>query len=53
MVGFTADYASGEIHIQKEELAQAGWFTRENMPEIPDSASIARRLIDDWLNKLG
>jgi NAD+ diphosphatase len=51
MVGFTADYADGEIHIQKEELAQAGWFTRDNMPEIPDSASIARRLIDDWLLK--
>lgn len=51
MVGFTADYADGEIHIQKEELAQAGWFTRDNMPEIPDSASIARRLIDDWLNR--
>ena len=49
MVGFTADYADGEIHLQKEELTEGGWFTRDNMPPIPDKASIARRLIDDWL----
>ena len=49
MVGFTADYADGEIHLQKEELTEGGWFTRDNLPPIPDKASIARRLIDDWL----
>lgn len=49
MVGFTADYADGEIRLQKEELTEGGWFTRDNMPPIPDKASIARRLIDDWL----
>lgn len=49
MVGFTADYAEGELHLQKEELCEGGWFSKENMPEIPDKASIARRLIDDWL----
>ena len=48
MVGFTAEYAGGELHLQKEELCEGGWFTRDNMPEIPDKASIARRLIDDW-----
>lgn len=51
MVGFTADYASGEIHLQKEELTAGNWFTREEMPPIPDKASIARRLIDDWLQQ--
>lgn len=50
MVGFTADYVSGEINLQKEELTDGGWFTRNNLPPIPDKASIARRLIDDWLN---
>ena len=49
MVGFTADYADGEIRLQKEELTEGGWFTRDNLPPIPDKASIARRLIDDWL----
>jgi len=51
MVGFTADYADGEIRLQKEELTEGGWFTRDNMPPIPDKASIARMLIDDWLNR--
>ena len=49
MVGFTADYAGGDIRLQKEELTEGGWFTRDNLPAIPDKASIARRLIDDWL----
>lgn len=49
MVGFTADYEGGELSLQKEELCEGDWFTRENMPDIPDKASIARRLIDDWI----
>lgn len=49
MVGFTADYVSGEINLQRSELSNGGWFTRDNMPAIPGKASIARRLIDDWL----
>lgn len=48
MVGFTADYDEGELNLQKEELCEGGWFTRDNLPNIPDKASIARKLIDDW-----
>jgi NAD+ diphosphatase len=51
MVGFTAEYAEGELHLQKEELCEGGWFTKDNLPNIPDKASIARRLIDDWALK--
>ena len=50
MVGFTASYESGEIQLQKEELGKGGWFSRENMPEIPAKGSIARELIEDWLH---
>ncbi len=49
MIGFTADYESGEIHLQDEELSRGGWFDRNHLPEIPDKMSIARKLIDDWL----
>ena len=49
MVGFTAKYESGELHIQKEELNSAGWFTRDHLPILPDTCSIARQLVDDWL----
>ncbi len=48
MVGFTADYASGELRLQREELGGGGWFDRDHLPLLPDNASIARRLIDDW-----
>ncbi|MBQ9285517.1 MAG: NAD(+) diphosphatase [Bacteroidaceae bacterium] len=50
MVGFTADYAGGELRLQKSELCEGGWFSRSNLPPIPDKASIARALIDDWIN---
>lgn len=49
MVGFTADYVSGEVNLQACELSAGGWFKAENLPQLPDEASIARRLIDDWL----
>lgn len=49
MVGFNADYESGTIHLQESELTKAGWFDRDNLPTIPGKLSIARMLIDDWL----
>ena len=49
MVGFNADYAEGEIHLQRSELGDGGWFNKANLPEIPEKLSIARRLIDNWL----
>ena len=51
MVGFFADYAGGEIHLQKSELSAGGWFTKDNLPHIPEKLSIARRLIDTWLEE--
>ena len=51
MVGFTADYAGGDIHLQRSELSHGGWFSRTNLPQIPEKLSIARRLIDAWLEK--
>ena len=50
MVGFHADYVSGEIHLQRSEIAKGGWFRRDNLPQIPEKLSIARMLLDDWLN---
>ncbi|MGL4619944.1 NAD(+) diphosphatase [Chroococcidiopsis sp.] len=46
MIGFTATYASGEIAIEPEELVDAGWFNKHNLPQIPPKLSIARKLID-------
>lgn len=48
MVGFTAEYAGGEIKLQASELSAGDFFTKDNMPDIPGKVSLARRLIDHW-----
>lgn len=48
MVGFEADYVAGNIHLQKEELSYGAWFSKENLPAVPDKLSIARKMIDHW-----
>lgn len=48
MIGFVAQYAGGEITVQEEELTDARFFRRGELPAIPDKMSIARRLIDEW-----
>ncbi len=45
MIGFTAEYAAGEIRIDSEELSDAGWFDRDSLPRIPPPLSIAGQLI--------
>jgi NAD+ diphosphatase len=49
MIGFTADYAGGELRLQESEIADAGWYTAGALPQIPPRISIARALIDDFL----
>ena len=49
MVGFNADYVSGEIQLQQSELSEGAWYDKDHLPTIPEKLSIARKLIDDWL----
>jgi NAD+ diphosphatase len=49
MIGFVAEHAGGEITVDGTEIAEAGWFTPDDLPQIPPRLSIARRLIDDWV----
>ena len=49
MVGFNADYVSGSLSLQKDELSKGSWFTKDNLPTIPEKLSIARMILDDWL----
>ena len=51
MVGFTAEYESGEISLSDGELTSAGWFTRDSHPRLPSQPSLSRRIIDLWLNR--
>ena len=52
MVGYNADYVEGEIHLQWSELCKGSWFTKDNLPNLPEQLSIARMLIDDWLEQM-
>jgi NAD+ diphosphatase len=51
MIGFTAQYESGEIKIDGEEIVEAGWYRADNLPQIPGKLSIARQLIDWFIEK--
>ncbi len=51
MIGFTATYSGGEISIDKTELEDAGWFTVDSLPPLPGKISIARKLIDRFIEK--
>ncbi|MBE9182638.1 NAD(+) diphosphatase [Oculatella sp. LEGE 06141] len=46
MIGFTAEYAAGEIVVEPEELTEAAWFHKHQLPQVPPKMSIARRLLD-------
>jgi NAD+ diphosphatase len=50
MIGFTARWASGEIRCDQSEILEAGWYRRDALPPIPPRLSIARRLIDAWID---
>lgn len=49
MIGFTADYAGGEIEPQAEEIEDAGWYRVDALPELPPKVSIARSMIDAFV----
>jgi NAD+ diphosphatase len=51
MVAFTAEYAGGELAPDPTELTDAGWFRADALPRIPERLSIARRLIDWFLEE--
>lgn len=46
MVAFTAQYAGGEIAVDRSEIVTADWFAPGKVPRVPIKLSIARRLID-------
>jgi NAD+ diphosphatase len=46
MIAFVADYADGEIRTDGLEIVDAAWFSRDSLPQIPPKISIARKLID-------
>jgi NAD+ diphosphatase len=52
MVAFTAEYAGGEIRPDGVEIEEARWFELDELPKLPGSISISRRLIDTVATRL-
>ena len=45
MIAFKAEYASGELCLQEEEISDAQFFKFDQLPEIPFKGSIAHAMI--------
>lgn len=61
MVGFRAEAATAELRVNREELEDARWFSRENIRtmvergemKIPGRHAIAYRLLEGWYDDGG
>tara|TARA_R110002072_G_scaffold3830_6_gene27360 strand:+ start:35908 stop:36717 length:810 start_codon:yes stop_codon:yes gene_type:complete len=53
MLGFLAEYESGELVLQEDEISEADWFHHSDLPNIPGPVAISRWLIDVHLHRLG
>ena len=49
MIGFTAEYESGDIKVDGDEIIHADWYSKDNLPMLPDKNTIARKIIDSIL----
>jgi NAD+ diphosphatase len=52
MLGFFAEYESGDIHVDGIEISDAGWYHSGNLPPIPGEGTIAGRMIRHHLSLL-
>ena len=50
MLGFTAEYESGELSPDPAEIIHADWYTPDEMPNVPGEVSISGRIIN-WFRK--
>jgi NAD+ diphosphatase len=51
MLGFTAEWESGEICVDGIEIAHADWFGPDELPNTPSTRSISGRLIRNFIQK--
>ena len=52
MIGFYAEYDSGQIMVDGEEISEAHWFPIDQLPKIPPVGSISRYLIDGYVERV-
>jgi NAD+ diphosphatase len=49
MIGFKTHYAGGAITPDGEEIEDARWFSRDELPDLPGFGSVSRYLINLWI----
>lgn len=49
MIGFLAEYASGEVCVEPEEIEDAKWFPLGELPPMPPDTAIARKMINAFV----
>jgi NAD+ diphosphatase len=52
MIGFTAEYLSGELVLQEDEIAEADYFPIDQLPLIPPQGSIAHSLVQHSIDAI-
>ncbi len=51
MIGFIADWKSGQIQPDGIEISEAGWYSSASLPPIPPKMTIAREMIDWFVRR--
>jgi len=51
MIGYFAEYKSGEIQPDDDELEDAGWYRKDKLPKLPLKFSIAGKMIDKFIKE--
>jgi NAD+ diphosphatase len=51
MLGYFADYASGDIMPDQNEILDADWYHYTALPKVPPSATISGRLINTYVQQ--
>lgn len=51
MLGFFADYLSGDLVPDGDEILEARWFKPDELPDLPPGFSISRQLIEAFVKQ--
>ena len=49
MLGFSCEYESGQIKVDKKEIEEANWYQADDLPFIPPETSLSGRLIKSFV----
>jgi NAD+ diphosphatase len=53
MLGYHAEFESGEVQPDGVEIDKADWFNYQELPQVPTgNISISGQLIESFVNKL-